>query len=177
MGLAYYLVPLIFQRELVLRGLARLQPYLYGLGMLIFGIGMGLAGHWGLPRRHWDVTFGQAPLRTDIFVSPEIALFLALLGIGATIAVVGGAVFVAIIVGTVALGRRTATPSLGRVAPDAFRPVPVIAGGATEHERTAHRGGFEVPGTLVLALAFLILFIALYGISWYELSSIPWRIE
>ncbi len=41
---------------------------------------------------------------------------------------------------------------------------------------TAHEG-FEVPGTLVLALAFLALFMLLYAISWYELSSIPWGIR
>jgi len=43
MGIAYYLVPLIFQRQLLFRRLAQWQPYVYGLGMLIFGIGMGLA--------------------------------------------------------------------------------------------------------------------------------------
>lgn len=175
MGLAYYLVPLIFQRQLLLPGWAKLQPYVYGLGMLIWGLGTGLAGHWGLPRRHWDVSFSSvSALRVDLLQNPEVGFFLAMLGIGAIIAVVGGAMFVLNIVGTVVAGRRTATPDLGLVAPDAFRVLPAIAGGA-EETAVAHEGGFEVPGTLVLTFSFLALFIFLYGVSWFELSQIPWR--
>ena len=180
MGISYYLVPLIFQRELVLRGWAKLQPYVYALGMTIFGLGMGLAGHWGVPRRHWDITFSTVQaLRTDIFEQPEIAVFLAGLGIGAIIAVIAGAMFVAVIVGTVLLGRRTATPAVGKIAPDAFIPVPMAAGGGDSEVSAAEPSheGFEVPGALVLALAFLALFALLYAISWYELSSVPWGIH
>ncbi|MCC7106659.1 MAG: cbb3-type cytochrome c oxidase subunit I [Chloroflexi bacterium] len=175
MGISYYLVPLIFQRQLVLTSWARIQPYLYGLGMLIFGIGMGLAGHWGLPRRQWDISFSTAgPLQVNLLQSPEVGLFLALLGIGAIVAVVGGAMYVLAIVGTVFLGRRTSTPALGLVAPDAFQALPAMSGGSEETTATTHPHGFEVPGTLVLAFVFLMLFIALYGISWFELSQIPW---
>ena len=53
-----------------------------------------------------------------------------IMGVGALIAVTGGAMFVLVIVGTVFLGRRTATPELGYVAPDAFTFVPAVAGGA-----------------------------------------------
>jgi cytochrome c oxidase subunit I len=183
MGLSYYLVPLIFRRELVLRSWARYQPYVYGLGMTVWGIGMGLAGHWGVPRRHWDITFANVPpaLRFDFLQTPEINVFLAMLGIGAIIAVTGGAMFVISIVATVFAGTRSNTPALGRVAPDAFSPLPAMAGGATDDVRTtdqhaADEHGFEVPGTLVLALAFLALFVLLYAISWHELSSVPWTL-
>lgn len=169
MGIAYYLVPLIFQRQLMFPSWARVQPYLYGVGMLIFGIGMGLAGHWGVPRRHWDVTLaGAGPLQSNVFTVGPVPLFLGILAIGATVAVIAGAMFVLSIVGTVFLGQRTATPDLGKVAADAFGTVEV---------EEAHAGGFEVPGTLVLAFAFLVLFIALYGYSWFELSSVPWRFK
>jgi cytochrome c oxidase subunit 1 len=182
MGLAYYVVPLIFRRELMLRSWARYQPYVYGAGMLIWGLGMGLAGHWGVPRRHWDITFQNAPegLRFNLLQSPEINFFLAVLGIGAIIAVIGGAMFVLSIVGTVFLGRRSATPNIGNVHAAAFSSVPAIAGAAddTALGSAAHADehGFEVPGTLVLAIAFLALFGILYGISWHELSSVPWRL-
>ena len=173
MGIAYYLVPLIFQREQRLRGWVKLQPYVYGLGMTILGLGMGLAGHWGLPRRHWDSTFSTAPfLKTNLLEHGEPNLFLLVMGLGAIVAVLGGIMFVVPTVLTVFLGKRSATPDLGKVAAESFSPLPAIAG-ASEDAR-AH-SGFEVPGTLVGSLGFLALFVFLYGFSWFVLSSVPWR--
>lgn len=182
MGIAYYLVPLMFQRQLLLSSWARWQPHVYGTGMVIWALGMGLAGHWGVPRRHWDITFSNASvLRTEIFESPEIAVFMALLGIGGIIAVVGGAMFIVIIVATLLRGERTVRPVLGRIVPDAFSsPVPAVAGGSAEGtgeiepDTAEHGHGFEAPGALVLSLAFLTFFVLLYGFSWFELSSVPW---
>jgi len=178
MGIAYYLVPLIFQRQLLFRRIAQWQPYVYGLGMLIFGIGMGLAGHWGVPRRHWDITFSSAPAlgMNLIDLRPEIAVFLAMMGIGGIIAVVGGAMFVLVAVATVFVGQRTPRPAVGRIVPEAFSPYPVVAGGSGEAAASGEHGRFEVPGTLVVSVVFLILFIFLYGFSWFELSRVPWKI-
>lgn len=172
MGISYYIVPLVFRRELMFRSWAKIQPYLYGFGMLVWALGMGLSGHWGVPRRAWTVTYAGVPdgIRFNMLELPEINLFLALLGIGAIIAVTGGAMFVISIVGTVFFGKRTDTPSLGKVSPDAFGPT------RPDPEEAHHGRGFEVPGTLVLALTFLALFVFLYGVSWVELSSIPWKI-
>lgn len=178
MGIAYYLVPLIFQRQLLFRGLARWQPYVYGLGMLIFGIGMGLAGHWGVARRHWDITFATAPVLGMNLqeLRPEIAAFLALMGIGGIIAIIGGAMFVLVAVATVFVGQRTPRPAVGQIMPEAFNPYPAIAGGSDGPAGYAEHRGFEVPGTLVISVAFLVLFIFRYGFSWFELSSVPWKI-
>lgn len=174
MGISYYLVPLIFQKELMFKSWARYQPYIYGVGMTIFGFGMGLAGHWGVPRRHYDISFPTAgPLRVDLYADPEVRLFFIVLAIGAVIAVVGGAMYVLSMVGTVFLSRSSATPDLGKVDPEAFHALPAVAGGS--NGATHRHDGFEVPGTLVLAFAFLVLFIALYGYSWYELNSFPWK--
>ena len=176
MGIAYYLVPLIFRRQPELYSWARYQPYVYGFGMVLFGLGMGLAGHWGLPRRHFDASFSLvAQLKTNLLAAPEVGVFLAMLGLGAIIAVIGGAMFVIQIVTTAFLGRPTDTPELGRVAPTAFGGLPVLAGAAVDRPEPAEHQGFEVPGTLVLALIFLMLFVGLYGLSWYELNVIPWR--
>lgn len=178
MGIAYYLVPLIFQRQFLFRRIAQWQPYVYGLGMLVFGIGMGLAGHWGVPRRHWDITFSSAPAlgMNLIDLRPEIAVFLAMMGIGGIIAVVGGAMFVLVAVATVFVGQRTPRPVVGRIVPEAFSPYPVVAGGSGEAAASGEHGRFEVPGTLVVSVVFLILFIFLYGFSWFELSRVPWKI-
>ncbi len=179
MGITYYLVPLLFRRELAFRGMARWQPYFYGTGMVIWALGMGLAGHWGVPRRHWDISFSSAfALRTDIFQTREIDVFLALLGIGGILAVTGGSMFVTVVLGTILAGKRSAVPALGRVMPDAFVSVPAVSGGsgddATEHDS---HGRFETPGALVLAMIFLALFVGLYGFSWFELSQLPWGVR
>jgi cytochrome c oxidase subunit 1 len=179
MGLTYYLVPLIFRREHILPGWAKVQPYLYALGMSIWGVGMGLAGHQGVPRRHWDINFPNLPLAEGQFDSVKIDVYLALLGIGGTIAVIAGAMFVINTAGTVFFGRRSNTPDLGPVSATAFAPVAVVGGagesGATEEHH--HAGRFEAPGTVALAFGFLLTFAILYGISYWELSQVNWGIN
>ena len=178
MGLTYYVVPLVFRRELFLSSWARVQPWLYGGGMLIFGTGMGFAGHrGGLPRRHYDIEFGGSPLANDVYQTGTIDLYLAIMGVGAILAVVGGAMYIVIAAGTVFLAKRSDVPDIGKVDPDAFA-VPAVAGGSglDNDETTVDHNRFEAPGTFFLAVAFLALFMILYGYSWFELSSIPWKI-
>jgi cytochrome c oxidase subunit 1 len=178
MGLTFYLVPLVFRREHLFPRMARLQPYVFAVGMTVWGLGMGYAGHLGAPRRHWDINFPTMPLATGLFDGWRMDLSLALLGIGAIIAVTGGAMFVLNTAGTVFLGRRSDAPNLGRVSPVAFG-LPAVAGASSEAPAAPARphGKFEAPGTLVLAFAWLLLFVVLYGISWWELSSVSWGIH
>ena len=61
MGATYYLIPLVFQRKVAFWKLAKIQPYLFAGGMFIFVMSMTFAGSFGVPRRHWDITFSQAP--------------------------------------------------------------------------------------------------------------------
>src|SRR5690606_22593727 len=44
MGLAYYVVPLIFQREYRFRTLAKIQPWLFAIGITLMSFGMSFAG-------------------------------------------------------------------------------------------------------------------------------------
>jgi cytochrome c oxidase subunit I len=173
MGLAYYLIPLIFRRDNMFPTMAKLQPYVFAGGMTIWGLGMGVAGHFGLSRRHWDSTFGGSPLGNNVFQIPEIDWSLFFLGIGGMIAVVGGAMFIINAVATVFLGKKTSTPYLPGIDPEALTP-------ADERTREAggdqHRG-FEFPGTLILVFGFLALFMLLYATSWLELSRVPWTIR
>jgi cytochrome c oxidase subunit 1 len=179
MGIAYYLVPLIFRREVFLRPVAKAQPWVYGLGMLIFGIGMGFAGHLeGVPRRHFDINFQGLPMANGVYEGGNVDLYLAIMGIGAILAFIGGGMYVIVAAGTVFLGRRSATPDIGRVDPEAFA-LPSVSGASGEPETEAHRDPdkFEAPGTFALATAFLVLFILLYSYSWLELSDISWVIK
>src|SRR5574337_1880163 len=57
MSLTYFLIPVLFGRELMFPGLARWQPYLFGLSMYFFCLVMMGAGTLGVSRRHWDMAF------------------------------------------------------------------------------------------------------------------------
>ncbi len=108
MGLTYYVVPLIFRREFYLRGLARVQPYLFATGIVMLSIGMSFAGSYGVPRRHWDVEFTGAlhPVNFD----PSVHLWLGLVGIGGVVAVTGLLTFVGLVVAAVFFGRKAQGP-------------------------------------------------------------------
>ena len=81
MGATYYLIPLIFRKRLAFWGMARIQPYLFAIGMVIFTMSMTFAGSFGVPRRHWDISFSQAPF--DLQFSPAVDLLLALTALAA----------------------------------------------------------------------------------------------
>lgn len=61
MGACYYLVPRISGRELELGLLAKVQPYLWFLGMVLFSFTGHIAGLMGLPRRVFATDYAGAP--------------------------------------------------------------------------------------------------------------------
>ncbi|HEX6558536.1 MAG TPA: cbb3-type cytochrome c oxidase subunit I, partial [Longimicrobiales bacterium] len=79
MGLTYYLIPLIFRKQIRFWKLARIQPYLFAGGMLIFSMAMTFAGTFGAPRRHWDITFSGAPF--DVQFSPAVDLMIGIMAV------------------------------------------------------------------------------------------------
>ena len=60
MGACYWLVPKVSGRELELGLLAKVQPYLWFLGMICFSFTGHVAGLLGLPRRLFTTSFGGA---------------------------------------------------------------------------------------------------------------------
>ena len=56
------MLPLVFEREILFPKLAKLQPYLFGIGAAGISLFMMGAGTLGVPRRHWDITFSDATL-------------------------------------------------------------------------------------------------------------------
>lgn len=105
MATTYYVVPIIFKREMMFKGILKFQPWFFGIGMIIMATGQMLAGVYGVPRRHYDIyTFGGSPMA--ISWDPTAMMFLTLFGIGALTAIVGGAIYVLSTVLTVVAGKK-----------------------------------------------------------------------
>ncbi|HEX6989339.1 MAG TPA: cbb3-type cytochrome c oxidase subunit I, partial [Bacillota bacterium] len=167
MGIAYYLVPLIARRQLVGGRMARWQPYVFSLGLLLMTGGMLLAGQMGVPRRVWDITYDLAPLATGVFQTPAVQLALGLFGIGALVAVAGGAMFVAVMVGTLWMGKATDRPAVFVQAP----ALPAAMGGSQLADPTPGEHGLRAPGTLALVFTFLAWFVLAYIAAWHNLAG------
>jgi cytochrome c oxidase subunit 1 len=100
----YLVLPLIFQREIIWPKLAKLQPYIFGAGAAGISMFMMGAGTLGAPRRHWDINFTDAVISFQH--SPGVFLMMALNGISAILAALGGAIFVLVVVGTALFGKK-----------------------------------------------------------------------
>ncbi|MEJ2469847.1 MAG: cbb3-type cytochrome c oxidase subunit I, partial [Desulfuromonadales bacterium] len=103
MGITYYLIPLIFRKKVAFYGLARIQPYVFAIGMLLFSLSMTFAGTFGVPRRHYDITFAGAPFGLEY--SPAVDLMMAMTAIGGLIAATGGGMYILITVTSVFFGK------------------------------------------------------------------------
>jgi cytochrome c oxidase subunit I len=106
MGLAYYVVPLIFQREFPMKGLLRAQPYIFASGIVLMAVAMSFAGSYGVPRRHWDINFTGAQFSTGFDSTAH--LMMGLVGVGGTIAFTGLLIFLLLTVAAVFFGRSNA---------------------------------------------------------------------
>ena len=104
MGVTYYVIPLIFRRKVAMWPLAQLQPYLFAGGMAVFSVAMTFAGTFGVPRRHWDTTFSQAPFEMQF--DPAVDLVTAIMAVGGLVAALGGAIYILITVWSVFFGVR-----------------------------------------------------------------------
>ncbi len=162
MALSYWLVPVLFRRDIVLNGLSKYQPYLFGIGVAGISLFLMGAGTLGIPRRHWDISFADALLKHTY---PETAyLMLALAGLSAIIAAIGGGLFVLQMVLTVFFGRKKGAQEKS--------PVPIIAPPVSGNLQGIGIGGVAVPGTLVLAFVFLTSFVLYYFVNWKYLSEV-----
>jgi len=106
MGLAYYVVPLVFQKEFYAKKIARIQPFIFATGIVMLSMGMSFAGSYGVPRRHWDVEFSGAQF--SVGFDPSVHVWLGLLGVGGTLAFIGLLTFVLLTVAAVFFGKSNA---------------------------------------------------------------------
>jgi cytochrome c oxidase subunit 1 len=61
MGATYWLLPWLLQKRLELAPMARVQPYIWFAGMLLFSIPTHITGAMGMPRRVYDPSYGDHP--------------------------------------------------------------------------------------------------------------------
>jgi len=162
MAATYLVLPLIFQREIVWPGLAKIQPYLFGIGAAGISLFMMGAGTLGVSRRHWDITFSDANL--GFAHSAGAFLMMGLNGVFAVIAALGGIAFVLVVVGTVLFGKKIDGNH------KLTFPLHVGGGGAVSHYGS--HATVKLPGTIVLVAIFFVSFVLYYFINWKYLSEL-----
>lgn len=157
MGLAYYVIPLMFRRDFIFRKLARVQPWLFGIGILLVSIGMSFAGSLGVARRSYDIEAAG-------IYGPTAHLFLGIMGIGAIMAVTGLFLFVFLCVGTLLFGKSNS----GRAMEDwgVAVPAPGVKEGAALDIHWAMKG------TIALTFIFLACFAVYYFANWKALADV-----
>jgi cytochrome c oxidase subunit I len=64
---------------------------------------MTFAGTFAVPRRHWDITFTNAPF--DLQFSPTVDMLLGVMALGGLLAAVGGAIYILVTVWSVFFGK------------------------------------------------------------------------
>jgi len=178
MALTYLLIPLLFRRALFLPTVAKWQPYVFGGGMTLMILFMLGAGTLGVSRRHWDMDFTGAALS---FEYPGTAYMMMAVGaIGGVLGIVGGAMYLVVTVGSLLFGKKL-EESAGLLQSFGM-PLAASVYNVEQPERLAMApkltveehgdGGFEAPGTFVLAMALLVCFVVYYFINWDYLSSV-----
>jgi cytochrome c oxidase subunit 1 len=106
MGTAYWLLPRLTGRELELGLLAKVQPYLWFIGMVLFSISNHITGLMGMPRRIYDATYGGSPVAhawrglTDVSAVGGLFLF------------VSAGFFMLVMLGTGLAGKRGTPPAI-----------------------------------------------------------------
>jgi cytochrome c oxidase subunit 1 len=178
MALTYLLIPVLFRRALFLPWVAKMQPYVFSAGMTLMILFMLGAGTLGVSRRHWDMDFTGAALS---FEYPGTAyLMMAVAAIGGVLGILGGAMYLTVTVGSLLFGKKLETSAglfqsfgvpLSAAAYNIAQPEQLkMAPKLTVEEHGS--GGFEAPGTFVLAMALLVAFVVYYFINWDYLASV-----
>ncbi len=162
MAATYLVLPLIFQREIIWPKLAKIQPYLFGVGAAGISLFMMGAGTLGVARRHWDITFSDANL--SFAYSAGAFLMMGLNGIFAIIAALGGIVFVLVVVGTVFFGEK--------IKGGHKLTFPLHSGGGAVASHYGSEGTIKLPGTIILIAIFFVCFVLYYFINWKYLSEL-----
>jgi len=156
MAVTYLVVPLIFRRHIMFPGLAKIQPYLFGLGVLGLSVFMMGAGTLGVARRHWDMSFADAALTFNY--PPTAFLMMTLNGLSGILAALGGLAYIVVVVSSVFFGKKVE----GKID---------LTGGAAV-SKYGNAGTLKIPGTAVLVAVFFTCFVLYYFVNWKYLSEL-----
>jgi cytochrome c oxidase subunit 1 len=147
MGASYYMVAGLRKRQLWQPAIARWQSVIMTVGLFIFGIVGSIAGYQGVPRRTADVAFGgNAPEAWDLLMNVS-------LGVGAMLAVVGGALFILVIGMTAFKGKK-----VGAVEEIAFNGLEVAQYPTKEVVKATPTS--LIPGTVFIILSMVLTTVA-----------------
>ncbi len=163
MAVTYLVVPLIFRREIMFKKLAQWQPYVFGIGVAGISVFMMGAGTLGVSRRHWDITFSDAPVT---FEYPGTAfLMMGLNGVFGVLSALGGLMYVVVVVSSVFFGERRTE--------EKARAEPLLPqGGAAAVASYGSEGTLKLPGTITLVAIFFTAFVLYYFVNWKFLSEV-----
>jgi cytochrome c oxidase subunit 1 len=162
MAITYLVVPLVFRRELVLKNVAKWQPYVFAIGVAGTSLFMMGAGTLGVSRRHWDITFGEAVLSFDY---PGTAfLMMGLNGISGVIAGIGGLMYIVVVVGSILFGKPR--------GPEEVKSNPIVFSGGKAATTYGSAETLKLPGTITLVAVFFLAFVLYYFINWKFLSEV-----
>ncbi|MCG3169490.1 MAG: cytochrome c oxidase subunit 1 [Pseudomonadales bacterium] len=164
MGITYWLVPVLFRRDLILKGVARWQPYVFAAGMSGVALFLMGAGTLGVPRRHWDILFSSAGAGNGYEFSAAALTLMSLNGLSAVLAALGGAMYIGVVVGSILFGRKLAeNEKVGTLMVRAAPPA--------EKYHNIGMGTITIPGTMVLVGVFFVAFALYYFINWKFLAE------
>jgi cytochrome c oxidase subunit 1 len=94
MGAAYWFLPRLTGRPLALPSLARVQPYLWFIGMMVFSLVNHATGLAGMPRRIYDASYNGHP------VAASWQAWTGISALGGVVLFVSAMFFVAVMIGT-----------------------------------------------------------------------------
>jgi cytochrome c oxidase subunit 1 len=96
---------------------------------------------------------------------------MGIMGLAGMVAIIGGAMYILVTVVSVFFGKRVGSESSYGIATSRVmraEPIVIPDGG----HAAAGKWGFAAPGTFLLAIFFLVVFVLYYAVNWKYLASV-----